>query len=46
LLRDPQKAAEMIARAREEVVMKRDIRGMTERLLEGYRAEVLRKNGT
>jgi glycosyltransferase involved in cell wall biosynthesis len=44
LLRDPQKAAEMVARAREEVVTKRDIRAMTERMLEGYRAEVLRRN--
>ena len=44
LLRDPQKAAEMAARAREEVVAKRDIRGMTERLVECYRAEVLRRN--
>ena len=44
LLRDPQKAAEMAARAREEVVTKRDIRGMTERMVEGYRAEVLRRN--
>ena len=46
LLRDPQKAAEMAARAREEVVTKRDIRGMTERLVEGYRAEVLRRNAS
>ena len=44
LLRDPQKAAEMAARAREEVVTKRDIRAMTERMVEGYRAEVLRRN--
>ena len=44
LLRDPQKAAEMVARAREEVVTKRDIRLMTERMVEGYRAEVLRRN--
>ena len=44
LLRDPQKAAEMAARAREEVVTKRDIRGMTQRMVEGYRAEVLRRN--
>ncbi|MEO8050976.1 MAG: glycosyltransferase family 4 protein, partial [Acidobacteriota bacterium] len=44
LLRDPQKAAEMAARAREEVVQKRDIRGMTESLVEGYRTEVLRRN--
>ena len=35
LLRDPQKAAAMAARAREEVVTKRDMRGMTERLVEG-----------
>jgi len=45
LLRDPQKAAEMAARAREEVVAKRDIRSMTERLVEGYRDEVSRRNG-
>ena len=44
LLRDPQKAAAMAARAREEVLSKRDIRGMTERLVECYRAEVLRRN--
>jgi len=44
LLRDPQKAAEMAARAREEVVAKHDIRGMTERMVESYRAEVLRRN--
>jgi O-antigen biosynthesis protein len=44
LLRDPQKAAEMAARAREEVVTRRDIRAMTQRMVEGYRAEVLRKN--
>jgi glycosyltransferase involved in cell wall biosynthesis len=44
LLGDPQRAAEMTARAREEVAMKRDIRRMTERLLESYRAEVSRRN--
>lgn len=44
LLRDPLNAAEMAARAREEVVTKRDIRGMTERLMESYRAEILRRN--
>ncbi len=44
LLRDPQKAEEMAARARDEVVQKRDIRGMTESLVEGYRTEVLRRN--
>jgi glycosyltransferase involved in cell wall biosynthesis len=43
LLRDPQKAADMAARAREEVVAKRDIRGMTRRMVQGYRAEVARK---
>jgi len=46
LLRDPQKAAAMAARAREEVVAKRDIRGMTQRLVECYRAEVARKRST
>jgi len=46
LLRDPQKAEELAARAREEVVTKRDIRGMTERLVESYRAEVSRRNAT
>jgi len=44
LLRDPEKAGELAARARERVVAERDIRGMTERLVEGYRAEVIRKN--
>ena len=44
LLRDPRRAAEMAARAREEVVTKRDMRAMTERMVEGYRAEVLRKS--
>ena len=46
LLRDPQKAAEMAARARQEVVAKRDIRGMTERLVESYGAEIVRKRAT
>jgi glycosyltransferase involved in cell wall biosynthesis len=46
LLRDPQKAAAMAARARTEVVAKRDIRGMTQHLVEGYRAEVARKRST
>ncbi len=46
LLRDPHKAAAMAERAREEVVTKRDMRGMTERLVEGYRAEVARKRAT
>lgn len=42
LLRDPQRAAAMAARARAEVVAHRDIRTMTERLVECYRAEVER----
>jgi GT2 family glycosyltransferase/glycosyltransferase involved in cell wall biosynthesis len=46
LLRDPQKAADMAARAREEAVVKRDIGAMTERMVEGYRAEVARKRAT
>ncbi len=46
LLRNPQKAEAMAARAREEVVTKRDMRGMTERLVEGYRAEMARKRST
>ena len=46
LLRDPQRAEAMAARAREEVVAKRDIRGMTERLVDGYRTEVARKRAT
>jgi len=46
LLRDPQKAAAMAGRARENVVTKRDMRMMTERLVEGYRAEVARKRAT
>jgi O-antigen biosynthesis protein len=46
LLRDPQRATAMAARARAEVVTKRDMRVMTERLVEGYRAEVARKRAT
>ena len=46
LLRNPQKAEAMAARAREEVVTKRDMRGMTERLVKGYRAEMARKRST
>ena len=46
LLRDTQKAAALAARAREDVVAKRDIRGMTERMVEAYRAEVERKRAT
>ena len=43
LLDDPAKAAAMAKRAREEVVAQRDMRVMTERLVEGYRAEIARK---
>lgn len=43
LLQDPAGAAAMAARAREEVVAKRDMRKMTERLLESYKTEVARK---
>ena len=46
LLRHPEKAGAMALRAREEVIHKRDIRGMTERLVAGYRAEVERKRAT
>jgi O-antigen biosynthesis protein len=42
LLRDPQSAAAMAARARAEVVAKRDMRVMTERLVDCYRLEVAR----
>jgi len=40
LLENPEKAATMARRARAEVVEKRDMRGMTERLVECYRNEV------
>jgi len=42
LLRNPAEAEAMARRARAEVVAQRDIRGMTERLVECYRAEVRR----
>src|SRR5580700_1144133 len=42
LLRDPESAAQMAERARAEVVAKRDLHVMTERLVECYRAEVKR----
>ena len=45
LLADPEKAAEMARRARAEVVAKRDMRGMTERLVGSYGAEVERMRG-
>jgi len=45
LLQHPEKAAAMACRAREEVEAKRDIRGMTERMVHGYRAEIARMRG-
>jgi glycosyltransferase involved in cell wall biosynthesis len=42
LLNDPQRARTMAERARDEVSSKRDMRGMTERMVESYRAEVAR----
>ena len=42
LLRHPEEAEALAQRAREEVVAKRDMRVMTERLVESYRAEVRR----
>jgi glycosyltransferase involved in cell wall biosynthesis len=45
LLRNPGKACEMAKRARAEVVAKRDMRVMTERLVDCYRAEVRRMRG-
>lgn len=45
LLRSPGQAAEMARRAREEVVARRDMRAMTQSLVEGYRAEILRMRG-
>jgi hypothetical protein len=41
-LEDSDKAAAMARRARADVVEKRDMRAMTERLVECYRAEVQR----
>jgi len=46
LLQNPGKAAAMASRARAEVVAKRDIRAMTERLVNCYRAEITRMRGT
>ena len=43
LLRDPAKASAIASRARQEVVGKRDMPAMTERLMECYRAEIARK---
>lgn len=43
LLRDSGKATAMAARARQEVVTKRDMREMTRQLINCYRAEIARK---
>jgi glycosyltransferase involved in cell wall biosynthesis len=45
LLQHPEKATAMACRAREEVVAKRDIRAMTERMVDCYRAEITRMRG-
>jgi len=45
LLQHPEKAAVMACRARQEVVAKRDMRAMTERLADSYRAEIARMRG-
>ncbi|PYT16716.1 MAG: glycosyl transferase [Acidobacteria bacterium] len=42
LFRNPEQAAAMAQRARAEVVARRDMRGMTERLVESYREEIRR----
>jgi len=46
LLRHPAEAAAMAARARADVIARRDIRGMTERLVTGYRAEIAKRRAT
>jgi GT2 family glycosyltransferase/glycosyltransferase involved in cell wall biosynthesis len=43
LLTDTAKAEVMARRAREEVVARKDMRGMTERMVEGYTEEISRK---
>jgi len=45
LLQDPAGAAALAGRARADVVSRRDMRGMTERLVQCYRAEVERMRG-
>ena len=44
LLHDPAKSAEMAARARAEIVGRRDTKAMTEKLVAAYRAELKRKS--
>jgi glycosyltransferase involved in cell wall biosynthesis len=46
LLRDPVKAAALAARARHDVVTKRDMREITRRLVDSYRAEIDRRRTT
>jgi glycosyltransferase involved in cell wall biosynthesis len=46
LLCEPERAAGMARRARAEVVTRRDMRGMTERMVEGYREEISRRGGS
>ena len=46
LLVDPSMAAAMAARARREVVERRDMRVMTEKLVANYRAEIAKKQAT
>jgi glycosyltransferase involved in cell wall biosynthesis len=46
LLRDPGEASEMARRARADVVERRDMRRMTERMVECYKAEVEKMRGT
>lgn len=45
LLGDPEVAAQMAERARANVVARRDMRAMTERLVDCYRAEITRMRG-
>lgn len=46
LFRDPEQAAQLAQRARKEVESNRDIRRMTESLVESYRAEIQKKTAT
>ena len=45
LLENPEKSEEMARRARDEVVARRDMRRMTEKLVNGYWEEISRKPG-
>jgi len=46
LLTDPLRAQQMAKRAREEVAARRDVKGMTQRLVEGYWKEVNARAGS